>query len=280
MFCICGCGAFDSMSSLSLDTSSLAPLKRRLAEHPVYDRVQDLASLRVLMSHHIYAVWDFMSLLKTLQGLVAPTTVPWVPRGDAALRRFINEIVTEEECDRAMGKSEGYLSHFELYVQAMREVGADPEPALAVVAAAAREGIEAALAHPRLPTPAREFMRTTFGFIATAKPHVVAAAFSLGREDVIPTMFRAMLARLGVGREEAPAFHYYLERHVHLDEGTHAPLALLLLERLCEGRPESKAEALDAARRALEARIRFWDGVAEAISSELARMPLLVRAQS
>ncbi len=253
-----------------LDLSEVEPLRETLARHPVYERVRNEADLRLFMEHHVYPVWDFMSLVKTLQGVVAPVTVPWVPRGDGAVRRFINEIVLEEESDEGMSDAArpfNYVSHFELYCQAMREVGADPGPALAFVDRAAREGIEAALDKAVIPEPARAFMAATFGFIATGKPHVVAAAFSLGREHVIPAMFRALAARMGVSRDKAPAFHYYLERHIHLDEGTHAPLALKLLEHLCEQDPGRMAEAVEAARAALMARIRFWDGVLAALSA-------------
>jgi hypothetical protein len=257
----------------NLAWSGVEALREKLAQHPVYQRVQDMAALRVFMEHHVYPVWDFMSLVKYLQGVVAPTTLPWVPRGDAAVRRFINEIVLEEESDEGVpGQATpfNYASHFELYCAAMVEVGADPGPARAFVKHAATDGIEAALKVQPVPEPARAFMGTTFGFIASGKPHVVAAAFSLGREHVIPGMFRALLARMGVDRAQAPAFHYYLERHIHLDEGTHAPLALRLLENLCGGDAQRIAEAEAAAKEALTARLRFWDGVLAALTPRAA----------
>jgi hypothetical protein len=249
------------------DLSAVEPLRRQLAQHPVYNSVRDGADLGIFMRHHVYPVWDFMSLVKYLQGVVAPTSLPWVPRGDGAVRRFINEIVLEEESDAGLAGPDGasYTSHFELYCQAMREVGEDPGAALSFVDLAQSVGIDAALASGDVPEPAREFMRTTFGFIATGKPHVVAAAFSLGREHVIPAMFRALLGHMGVSASDAPAFHYYLERHIHLDEGSHAPLALRLLDVLCAGDPQRLAEAEAAAKAALGARIRFWDGVLAAI---------------
>jgi len=249
---------------------ALEPLREELARHPVYAAVAGPRQLRVFMAHHVYPVWDFMSLVKYLQGVVAPTVTPWVPRGDPAVRRFINEIVLEEESDAGPpgGSGDGqFISHFELYCQAMREFGADPAPARCFVDLAREQGIDAALAAGAVPGPALAFMQATFGFIAGGKPHEVAAAFSLGREQVIPTMFRALLARMGVSQGQAPAFHYYLERHIHLDEGTHAPLALRLLENLCAGDPVRIAEAQAAARVALEARLRFWDGVMAAIGA-------------
>lgn len=251
-----------------LNLAYLAPLRERLNAHPVYSSLRNVADLRSFVSHHVYSVWDFMSLAKSLQGTLAPTTLPWRPVGDPAVRRFINEITLEEESDLGLPDSEGnetYASHFELYCQAMSEIGADPAEALAFVELACRQGIDAALRKGAAPAPAREFMATTFGFIASGKPHVVAAAFALGREHVIPQMFREFLAGMDIREAEAPAFYYYLERHIHLDEDSHGPLSLKMLEELCAGDPQRIREAEAAACQAVEARIRFWDGVHQAI---------------
>ncbi len=254
--------------SVTLDFSSLEPLRQELGRHPVYGALRDADDLRCFMSHHIYSVWDFMSVVKYLQGKVAPVSVPWVPVGDAAVRRFINEIVLEEESDSGLpgGGEPAYLSHFELYCRAMGEVGADPSPALAFVGQAHSRGIRAALAAGDVPAPARRFMETTFAFIASDKPHVVAAALAWGREQVIPGMFRAFLRQMGIDEGQAPAFHYYLKRHIHLDEDFHAPLSLRMVEMLCAGDKSRLKEAEQAARGALAARIAFWDGVHAALS--------------
>lgn len=248
----------------AFNTDILAPYQERLNGHPLYAAVRSLDDLRQFMAHHIYPVWDFMSLVKYLQGQVAPVTVPWYPRGSGAVRYFINQIVLAEESDEGLPDANGaptYLSHFELYCQAMREIGADPAPAIHFAQVAASRGMADALALGTTPPAAREFMESTFDFIATGKPHVAAAAFALGREHIIPEMFRALLARMNITENEAPAFHYYLNRHIHLDEDFHAPLALRLVNELIDGDPVRQREAEDAARVAIEARIRLWDGV-------------------
>jgi hypothetical protein len=245
---------------------ALAASHERLNRHPLYALLRSADELRLFMAHHVFPVWDFMSLVKSLQATVAPTRVPWQPVGDPSLRRFINSIVLEEESDLATPQGDAFLSHFELYCGAMREVGADPGPALRFLELAARRGIDAALAEGELPEPARRFMRTTFSFIATGKPHVIAAALAHGREHVIPGMFRGVLRELGVSAAQAPLFHFYLERHIHLDEGMHAPQSLRLLDSLCEGDTGRIAEARAAAAAAIAARLEFWDGVAEAIA--------------
>ena len=251
-------------TSNTFSPDAVADLDPALNAHPLYAEVRNLDDLRGFMSHHIYSVWDFMSLLKCLQGHIAPTTTPWKPLGSADVRYFINQIVVGEECDDGLPDAAGnptYASHFELYCDAMREIGADPEPAIRFVDTAADKGIEAALGLNVAPPAAAQFMRTTFGFIATGKPHVVAAAFALGREHIIPAMFRALLTGMGIDAKAAPAFHFYLERHIHLDEDFHAPLALRMVNELVGGDVAKLAEAKDAARTAVQARISFWHGV-------------------
>lgn len=252
-----------------------ADLQQQLADHPLYAAIDDLDDLREFMSHHIYAVWDFMGLLKELQQHLAPSGAPWVPDGNARLRRFINEIVLAEESDEAPPADDGsttYISHFELYAEAMGEVGVDAGGALAFAGRVRREGIDAALATTgELPAAARTFMRRTFEFIDSGKPHVVAAAFAYGREQIIPAMFRALLARVGVGADRAPAFHYYLERHIDLDGDHHGPLAEQMVVDLCRGDALRLREAAAAAEAALEARILFWDGVLEALEMQRER---------
>jgi hypothetical protein len=256
------------MPELTLER--IRPLQAQLDAHPIYAAIRGLPDLRVFMGHHCFSVWDFMSLIKYLQQHVAPIQVPWVPKGDPSLRYFINQLVLEEESDIAPPSEGGaprYGSHFELYCDAMREVGADAELPRRFLALVAEEGLDRALYAEMVPLPARYFTETTFCFIREDKPHLVAAALALGRERVIPGMFRQLLGRMGLGPGEAPSFHYYLNRHVHLDEDFHGPLSLALLKALCGDDPVRIEEAETAAEEAICARIRFWDGVLDAIET-------------
>ncbi|WP_295887064.1 DUF3050 domain-containing protein [uncultured Thiohalocapsa sp.] len=250
-------------------TPDLAPiedLQRELNAHPVYAEVKDLADLRVFMSHHVYAVWDFMSLIKYLQRTVAPTTTPWSPPAEPAVAYFINQLVLEEESD-AMETPAGteYSSHYQLYLKAMAEIGADADAPLRFLDRVRQDGLDAALYAEATPVPARYFSETTFCFIRDDKPHAAAAALAVGRERIIPDMFRRLLTSAGVGAEQAPIFHYYLNRHVHLDEDFHGPLSLRLLDHLCGDDTKRLEEAATAAEEAICARIRFWDGVLAAM---------------
>lgn len=250
-----------------LQEPALASMRLRLDGHPVY-ALRSLPALRVFMEHHAYSVWDFMSLIKYLQSILAPIVYPWRPSGDASVRRFINELVLEEESDVFTDADgvERHWSHFELYCTAMRELGADPDPVQRFVALACSDGIEVALSSGIAPGPAERFVRRTFDFIATGKPHVVAAVLAVGREQVIPAMFRSFLQDMSIRPEEAPRFHFYLNRHIHLDQDFHGPLSLRMLDVLCAGEAGRIAEARTAAEEAIAARIEFWDGVHAALA--------------
>lgn len=258
-------------STISVEV--IQSFRQALDEHPVYAAIAGVEDLQCFMEHHVYSVWDFMSLIKYLQSVVAPTRYPWLPTRDSSVRRFINELVLEEESDQGLPDASGaesFTSHFELYCGAMREIGARNETVLAFVDRVGRDGIDAGLDKAPIPEPARRFTRTTFDFIGSGKPHVVAAALALGREHIIPGMFRAFLGRIGVSERQAPTFHYYLKRHIHLDEDFHAPLSLRLLNELCAGDATRTDEAIAAAQQAIAARIAFWDGVGEAIAARRA----------
>ncbi|MEY6432479.1 DUF3050 domain-containing protein [Thioalkalicoccus limnaeus] len=253
------------MSNLNLER--IRPLQQELDQHPIYESLQTLADLRVFMTHHVFSVWDFMSLIKYLQAEIAPARVPWRPIGDPAVRFFINQLVLEEESDTAPNAEGvlGYASHFEYYLGAMAEIGADAERPRRFLELVDEQGVDAALYSDLVPFPSRYFSETTFCFIRQQKPHLAAAALAFGREGMIPVMFRRFLGSMAISEREAPSFHHYLKRHIHLDEDFHGPLSQQLLAALCGDDPQRIAEAETAAEEAICARLRFWDGVLEAI---------------
>ncbi len=250
----------------AITSEIVADFRQRLENHPVYAAVATLEDLQCFMQHHVYSVWDFMSLIKYLQSVVAPTNYPWVPGGDADVQRFINELVLEEETDEHPVDG-GFSSHFVLYLSAMEEIGADTAPVRRFVELVATSGLPAALASDAIPEPSRRFTATTFSFIRSGEPHIAAAALALGREHIIPCMFRAILENTGVDEKQAPIFHAYLNRHIHLDEDFHAPLSLRLLNGLCDNDEQRVHNAVAAAEQAVLARIEFWDGVLAALAN-------------
>lgn len=257
-------------SGIRLVETRIAPLRKRLSTHAVYAALDSIEDVRVFMQHHIFAVWDFMSLLKALQRALTSVEVPWRPTGSPSTRRFINSIVLEEESDEVDGRQ---FSHFELYRRAMLEIGADPAPCdRAVARALTLADVPTALADPAIPESVRAFVSATFEFIATGKPQVIASAFTFGREEPIPDMFRALLATMAAHDSRVATLTLYLDRHIHLDEQDHGPMAAAMLAELCGSDQAKWAEAADAAAHALEARLALWSGVAAEIAARKSPM--------
>src|SRR5579863_1271923 len=100
----------------------IATARDEVVSHPLYARLDNPEAIRTFLEHHVFAVWDFMSLLKSLQRNLTCVELPWVPTGPAGSRRLINDIVLVEESDEL---GNGFISHFELYLDGMTQAGAD-----------------------------------------------------------------------------------------------------------------------------------------------------------
>lgn len=240
--------------------------RRALLEHAVYGRLETAGHLAVFMEFHVFAVWDFMSLLKALQLKLTCVETPWVPTGDARVRRLVNEIVLGEESD--LGHDGVAASHFELYLNAMDEAGADTGPIKSFVELLkGGTSIRDALRLVRAPDAATSFVLHTFDVIENGKPHEIAAAFTYGREDLIPDLFGALVSRLSSdfpGRFEI--LRYYLDRHIELDGDEHGELGREMVSLLCGGDIRREREAADAAAKALKVRLKLWDGIFERLN--------------
>jgi len=255
------------MQLVSLDQirSAIAPLRQQLLQHPVYHDIGSPAALRTFMQHHVFAVWDFMSLLKALQRGLCCIDVPWLPPQRPAAARLINEIVLGEESDDdAHG---GHASHFELYLRAMVGFGADTSKIDRLIAGLRRgDTVDAALRHAECGDAVRQFVERTFAIIETNDLCQITSAFTFGREDLLPGVFQKIVDRLdrethgGLGD-----FQFYLKRHIDLDGGEHGPMATRLVADLC-GNDAAKWQAAEhAATASLTARLAFWDAVHDAI---------------
>lgn len=240
--------------------STLAPLRFALLDHPLYAEVYSLSRLREFMQMHVFAVWDFMSLVKRLERELTSNSLPWTPPHSARLARFINEVILGEESD--LGPDGKPISHFELYLRAMDEVGADTtliraftrQLALGAQWQEVLEGLS-------IPPAVCDFVSQTLSCAIHGSIVEVAAAFFFGREDVIPEMFQQLLGLWRNAKTEVPHFAYYLERHIELDGGSHGPWSQEMLMALA-GQAESKwQEAEGAAKRAITSRIHLWDSV-------------------
>lgn len=245
--------------------TKLQALREQVCNHPVFGRLQSVHAVRIFMEHHVWAVWDFMSLLKSIQAEVAPVSQPWKPPADATSARLINEIVVSEEGDDDFDGTP--ISHFQLYLEAMRAAGASTLPILQFVSRLdVSIPLPTALAESCAPSAAKAFVATTFDIIQQPI-HCRVAAFTKGREEIIPEMFRNAIFRMGgpAVSDGRPAdlsrFLWYLDRHVSIDGDRHGPMATRLYERVCLCDEPTRAESLAVACRVLERRVALWDEV-------------------
>lgn len=244
---------------------TIAPVRDTIVKHPLYSHMQRMDDIRMFMQYHVFAVWDFMSLLKSLQLHLTCTSIPWVPVGSAATRFLINEIVTGEESD--VDPNGTRISHFELYLQAMEQAGADTQGVRNCIDQI-KQGQPLTAVISALPPAAASFVQYTFDLIANAPVHVQAAVFTFGREDLIPDMFLALVNDLD---KQFPGqislFKYYLERHIEVDGDHHSHLGMQMVQELCGNDAGKWAEAAAASKVALEKRAALWNGILEEISA-------------
>jgi Protein of unknown function (DUF3050) len=238
----------------------IAPLREALLHHPLYDEVDSLDRLRDFMQIHVFAVWDFMSLVKRLQNEVTCRSLPWMPPVSAQIARFANEVVLGEESD--LGPDKEPASHFELYLRAMDEIGADTAMVKSFLDKLDRgEQWPAALKEVGVPPGVTDFVRGTLHCAIHGSVVEVASYFFFGREDVIPEMFKRLLRLWDHGAAEVPYFAYYLRRHIELDGDSHGPWARDMLMTLAGQDENSWKQATCAAERAITSRIKLWDRV-------------------
>ena len=247
---------------------AIDPLNNALIHHPLYGQLLSREAIQIFMRHHVYAVWDFMMLLKALQNRLTCVSIPWFPKGDPELRFLINEIVLSEESDTdAQGRR---ASHFEMYLQAMQEAGADTAEIITFTQVLESSGDwEMAFQKAKTPQVVRDFVLHTHRIASGAAPHEIAAAFTYGREKMIPENFPGVLHSLSDGSGvNLPSLRYYLERHIEVDGGHHQHLAERMVQYLCGDHPAKWEQALKTAVSCLTRRQLLWDAILKEINIE------------
>ena len=248
--------------TIQIDTikKTIEPLRQGIINHKVYAAIKDIEDLKIFMQYHIYAVWDFMSLLKSLQNNLTCTSVPWFPIGSAETRHLINEIVVGEESDVDLNGIR--KSHFELYLDAMKQCGADTLQIENFIEVLKNTGdFKSAYTTSNTPEEARKFVDYTFKIIDSKKAYLQAAIFTFGREDLIPGMFISLVNDIHKNfAEDISIFKYYLERHIEVDGDHHSHLALQMTSNLCGTHDQFWDEAEKATIESLKKRIELWDG--------------------
>ena len=243
----------------------IEPLRQEIINHKVYSVINDIEDLKIFMQYHVYAVWDFMSLLKSLQIGLTSTTTPWFPVGNANTRYLINEIVTGEESD--VDGNGIRKSHYEMYLEAMDQCGADTIAVNKFTEALKETGsFEIAYTRAGVPKEARAFMDFSFEVIDGKRSHLQSAAFTFGREDLIPNMFISIVRDLNQKFPgELSLIKYYLERHIEVDGDHHSHLALEMTAELCGDNEAYWKAAEEISVAALQQRINLWNGVYDEI---------------
>ena len=240
---------------------SIQLLREDLLNHSLYSKIKNINDLQKFVETHIFAVWDFMSLLKSLQSQLTCTNTPWLPNKNSKTAYLINEIVLAEETDiNQVGERK---SHYELYLEAIKSFGADTNDIDLFLNKLKNEDIFSAINSLNVPKEVKYFLEFTFKIIEEGKPHKVAAAFTFGRENLIPSMFTAILKNFqkNFPDQDISKLIYYFERHIELDEDEHVPMALEMVTELAGNDPEKWQEIEEVSVEALKKRIGLWNSI-------------------
>ena len=249
------------MSYIQNLEKNLSSTRKSLVNHNLYSKLDSKQKLVEFMENHVFAVWDFMSLIKALQKNLTCVDIPWVPNENRLAGRLVNEIVLAEESDVDLKGDP--KSHFELYLESMIQIGASTKIIEDFISEIKNsksyiKSVEKININPIV----KEFMDFTFNIIDTNKNHVIASVFTFGREDLIPDMFIEIVKKLSSEKSiKADLLIYYLERHIELDADEHGPMALKMIQNLCENDPIKWEEATIASEKALKMRIKLWDSI-------------------
>ena len=238
-----------------------------LHKHHVFGMVHNINDLRTFMRWHVFAVWDFMSLVKRLQIDLTCVSLPWMPPKHPKAARLINEIVLGEESDETLTGS--HISHYDLYLQAMEEVGIEPtEMREFLLELEACGDVTEALQRANVPTAIGDFVQATLKTAHEGSTYEVLGSFFYGRENVIPKMFTALLEEWSIDEGSVPTFVYYLKRHIELDGDAHGPAAEAIINDIIGEKLVRRIELVHASISAVKARILLWDALAKTLSQK------------
>lgn len=248
--------------------SELKSFREDLKKHQLYKNLNSTEDIKVFMESHVFAVWDFMSLLKALQINLTTVSIPWIPKKNTSLVRFINEITLAEESD--VNKDGVLKSHYEMYLDAMHEMNADCSKIYYLVDEISKgESVFKSLEKLEVKKAVKDFVTFTFKVIETNENHKIAAAFTFGREDIIPDMFLKIVAENELNTDKKfDNFVYYLKRHIELDGDEHGPLSLKMIDELCANDSQKWQEVLEVAKASLQVRINLWSAIEKELSSK------------
>jgi len=250
-----------NLGDIVLENSKILLLNQKLFEHSLYSNILEIRDLHILMEAHVFAVWDFMSLVKRLQKSLTTVEIPWTPPNNSRCSRLLNEIVLGEESDLNINGDP--QSHLEMYLEAMDEIGADSKVFRTFLELVQNgEDVNKSLRLVNIPSYIVEFVEYTMKISLEGSLAEVMGCFFFGREDIIPRMFQNFLDRCKVDLSEAPKLQYYLLRHIDVDANEHGPAALkIMLDMFFDENEAEFGAVIDAACLSIQKRIGLWDGV-------------------
>lgn len=247
-------------------SDTILDLRQKLTRHPLYQRIDSMEALRCFMESHVFAVWDFMSLVHAMKRHLSPQRQLWTPGPSPAHLRTVYEILRDEETDSWPHPADGTLhttSHFQMYRMAMSEVGADTRAIDELVGHASRSSTvpEDVAQWMQLPDDLRGFLNLHLCLVREDEFPAISAAFYYGREAILPDLFEQVLAQPWFQQSKAPLFVTYCQRHIELDGDSHGDLARQIFQWATQDDPQKEAMGLEAAVQTLQARLSMLDGV-------------------
>lgn len=250
------------INSLGLKPSSLTKEIERetiyLYDHPLYSAIKSTEQIRTYMHSQVWCVWDFMTLVKSIQFKLIPPNILWQPPKYPTLGAYIYEVLLTEETDNSIRNGEN-ASHFQTYIEAMKESKVDTAAIEKFIQLISKgKSFDYSINKCGIHKEAREFVENTFQF-ANADLHISTSVFCLSREGVIPGMFNSLLSNLSLGKD-FKILNWYLNRHIYLDSESHGPLSIKLFKTVVDNKKKEK-EALEAALSALKARNKFMTSI-------------------
>jgi len=249
------------MDSLNNYKKAIDELKQSLTSHKLFSNELNLSQMSKFMESHIFSVWGFMSLLKSLQSGITVTGAPWIPNENSrnGLTNFINEIVLCEESDD-IGNI-GYMSHFEFYLLAMNKMKASTSQINLLIERLKSEKYnEKLIDELDIYSEVKDFVKFDLDIALSGNLSKIVGGFALGREKVIPNIFSYIIPCID-HNDSTKKLLTYLKRHVDVDGDRHGPLSIKLLDTICQS-DESYLMAYNSGITSLKLRLKVWDRIA------------------
>lgn len=231
-----------------------------LESHKLYDRIFDDYSLRLFVEHHVVCVWSYNYLLRNIYQELVSMIQPLNSQAQKEALRIISEAILEEEVEEQTDGS--LLSHLEIYLEAMQELGADVGPILSFFdMQESGASWQESLAASHFPASVAQYARS-MGELFERPLHERAAVLFYEGEPFIPDTFLNRLGQLGA-RHDVNRLLDYFERHI---EGLKRPgfsTSGRLVEIFCGDNPQLNDEAEKAAEQAMQIRIDLWNKLSD-----------------